>query len=160
MNVDALRLTREFDADLIRERYSQYSFYGDGGERTKDSGVEVEAGYFWRVDRLCVPRNSKLLLRLIYELHDNQSPSHKGVVATLAKALGRLWWKRIRQDLGGFCERRVVHQQAYIQAQMSAIVHPSHVPPRQCDVYGTWHALGLDYLDVSIEGARVTETES
>jgi hypothetical protein len=85
--VNVLQLSLEF-ADLIREGYAQDSFYGDEGGWTKDSRIEARDGYFWRLDRLCIPRNSELRLRL-----------HKGVAGTLAKALDRFWWKRIRQDV-------------------------------------------------------------
>jgi hypothetical protein len=57
LHVNALQLSHEF-VDLIREGYSQDSFYGDEGESTKDSRVESTDGYFWRLDRLCIPRNS------------------------------------------------------------------------------------------------------
>jgi hypothetical protein len=88
MTVNALHLSHEF-ADLIREGYSQDSFYGDDGEWTKDSRIEARAGYFWRLDRLCIPRNSELRLRLITELHESSSAGHRGVASTLAKALDR-----------------------------------------------------------------------
>jgi hypothetical protein len=55
--VDALRLSLDL-ADLIREEYSQDSFYGAEGEWTKDSRIEVRARCFWRLDRVCIPRNS------------------------------------------------------------------------------------------------------
>jgi hypothetical protein len=42
MTVNALQLSHEF-ADLIREGYSQDSFYGDEGEWTKDSRLEAIA---------------------------------------------------------------------------------------------------------------------
>jgi hypothetical protein len=45
MTVNALQLSPEF-ADLIRERYSQDSFYGDEGEWTKDNRIEAIDGYF------------------------------------------------------------------------------------------------------------------
>jgi hypothetical protein len=62
--VNALHMSHEF-ADLIREGYSQDSFYGDEGEWTKDSRIEARDGYFWRLDRLRIPQNSELRLRLI-----------------------------------------------------------------------------------------------
>jgi hypothetical protein len=64
LTVNALQLSPEF-ADLIREGYSQDSFYGDDGKWTKDSRIEARARHFWRIDRLCIPRNSELRLRLI-----------------------------------------------------------------------------------------------
>jgi hypothetical protein len=64
MAVNAVQLSLEV-ADLIREGYSQDSFYGDEGEWTKVSRIEAKARYFWRLDRLCIPRNSELRLRLI-----------------------------------------------------------------------------------------------
>jgi hypothetical protein len=54
MTVHALQLSREFD-DLIREGYSQDSFYENEGEWTKGSRIEARAEYFWRLDRLCNP---------------------------------------------------------------------------------------------------------
>jgi hypothetical protein len=45
MTVNASHLTPEF-VDLIREGYSQDSFYGDEGEWTKDSRIEARAEYF------------------------------------------------------------------------------------------------------------------
>jgi hypothetical protein len=43
LTVSALQLSHEF-ADLIRERYSQDSFYGDEGEWIKDSRMEAITG--------------------------------------------------------------------------------------------------------------------
>jgi hypothetical protein len=45
MTVNALQLSHE-SADLIREGYSQDSFYGDEGEWTKHNRIEAIAGYF------------------------------------------------------------------------------------------------------------------
>jgi hypothetical protein len=42
MTVNALQLSLDF-ADLIREGYFQDLFYGDEGEWTKDSRIEVRA---------------------------------------------------------------------------------------------------------------------
>jgi hypothetical protein len=134
-----LQLSHEF-AYFIREGYSQDSFHGDEGEWTKDSRIEARAGYLWRLDRLCIPRNSELRLRLITELHESSSPGHIGVVGTLAKALDISWWKRICQDVKDFCERCVVCRRAKIQPQMAATLYPLPVPPRP------WHTVDLDYL--------------
>jgi hypothetical protein len=139
LTVNALRLSPEF-ADLIREGYSQDSFYEDEGEWTKDSRIEARARYFCRLDRLCIPRNSELRLKLITELHESSSFGHKGVASTLAKALDRFWWKRLRQDAKDFCERSVVCRRAKIRPQMAATLYPLHVPPIP------WHTIGLDYL--------------
>jgi hypothetical protein len=57
VTINALHQSHEF-ADLIREGYSQDSVYGDEGEWTKDSRIEAIDGYVWRLDRLCIPRNS------------------------------------------------------------------------------------------------------
>jgi hypothetical protein len=92
MTINALQLRHEF-ADYIREGYSQDSFYGDEGEWTKDSWVEAIAGHFWRLDRLCIPRNSELRLRLITEMHESSAADHIGVASTPPKALDRFWWK-------------------------------------------------------------------
>jgi hypothetical protein len=64
----------------------------------------------------------------------------KGVASTLAKALDRFWWKRLRHDVKDFCERCVVCRRAKIQPQMAATLYSLHVPPRP------WHTVGLDYL--------------
>jgi hypothetical protein len=45
LTVNALQLSPEF-ADLIREGYSQDSFYGDEGEWTKGSRIEARDGFF------------------------------------------------------------------------------------------------------------------
>jgi hypothetical protein len=52
------------------------------------------------MDRLCIPQNSELRLRLITELHASSSSGRIGVASTLAKALDRFWWRRLRR-----CER-------------------------------------------------------
>jgi hypothetical protein len=107
MNINTCRLSLEF-ADLVHEGYSQYSFYGDEGEWTKDNWIELQDVYFWCLDCLCVPRNSDLRLRFIFEMRDILSASHIGVYGTLAKALVRFWWKRIRVDVKKNCKRCVV----------------------------------------------------
>jgi hypothetical protein len=108
LTVNALQLMSHEFVDLICGGYSQDTFYGDEGEWTKDSRIEARAGYFWRLNRLCIPQNSELRLRLITKLHNNSSTGHKGVASTLAKALDRFWWKRIRQHVKDFFERCVV----------------------------------------------------
>jgi hypothetical protein len=107
---------------------------------TRGSRIEARDGYFWRLDRLCIPQNSELRLRLIIELHESSSPCHRGVVSTLAKALDRFWWKRPRQDVKEFCERCVACRRPKIRPLMDATLYPLHVPPRP------WHTVGLDYL--------------
>jgi hypothetical protein len=57
-------MSHEF-IDLIRDGYSQDSFYRDEGEWTKDSRIEAKARYCWRLDRLCIPLNSELRLGVI-----------------------------------------------------------------------------------------------
>jgi hypothetical protein len=133
MMVNALHLSLEF-ADLIREGYSSY--YRGKSEWKKDNRIETKARYFWRLDRLCIPRNFERRLRLITELHEISS----GVPSTFAKELGRFWWKRSRQDVKDFCERGVVCRRAKILPQMAATLHPLHVPPKP------WHISGIDYL--------------
>jgi hypothetical protein len=73
-------------------------------------------------------------------MHESSSNSHIGVASTLAKALDRFWWKRIRHDVKDFCERCVVCRRAKIQTQMAATLYPLHVPPRP------WNTIGLEYL--------------
>jgi hypothetical protein len=89
---------------------------------------------------MCVPRNSELRLRLSFEPHDSSSACHTGVGGTLAKAVDRFSWKRIRQDVKDFCERCVVCRRAKIQPQMASTLYALLVPP------GPWHTVGLDYL--------------
>jgi hypothetical protein len=139
LTVNALHPSPEF-ADLIREGYSQDLFYGDECEWMKDSRIETRDGYFWRLDRLCIPQNSELRLRFITELHESSSACHRGVASTLSKALDRFWWNRIRQDVKDFCERCVVCRRAKIRPQMAATLYPLLVPPRP------WHTVGVDYL--------------
>jgi hypothetical protein len=59
MIINALQLSHMF-ADLIREGYSRHPFYGDKGDWTRDSRIEARDWYFWRLDRMCVPRNFEL----------------------------------------------------------------------------------------------------
>jgi hypothetical protein len=70
MIVKALRLGHEF-ANLIREGSFKAPFYGDEGEWTIDSRIAATYGYCWRLERLCVPRNSELRPKLILELYDS-----------------------------------------------------------------------------------------
>jgi hypothetical protein len=100
----------------------------------------LELDIFWDVDRLCIPRISKLWLRVITKLHESSSDGHRGVAGTVAKALDRLWWKRIRHDVKDFCERCVVCRRAKIQPHMGAPLYPLHVSPI------SWHTVGLNYL--------------
>jgi hypothetical protein len=86
LTINALLLIHDF-ANLIREGYSQDSFYGDEVEWTKDN----RAGYFWYLGRLCIPRDSELRLRLITKPHESSPAGHIGLASTLTKALDRLW---------------------------------------------------------------------
>jgi hypothetical protein len=85
MTVNALQLSPKF-VDLIREGYSQDSFYRDEGSWTKDSRIEARVGCILRLDRLCIPRNSEFLLKFITKLHESSSAGHRGVASTRAKA--------------------------------------------------------------------------
>jgi hypothetical protein len=57
MIVNALRLSHEF-VDLVREGYTQYSFYGNKGECTKDSRIEAKTGYIFGVSIAFVSRGT------------------------------------------------------------------------------------------------------
>jgi hypothetical protein len=82
----------------------------------------------------------ELRLRLIFGLHESGLACHKGITSTLSKALNRLWWKQISQDVKDFCERCVVYRRAKTYPQMVAALDPLHVLPR------SWHIVGLYYL--------------
>jgi hypothetical protein len=114
MTVNALQLSLEFIVP-IPEGYSQDSFYGDEGEWTKASRIEAIPEYFWRLDRLCNPRNSELRLRVIKERHESSSTCHQGFASTFDKTLDRFWRKRIRQDVKDYGERFVVCRRAKTQ---------------------------------------------
>jgi hypothetical protein len=77
---------------------------------------------------------------VIIELHDSSSARHIGVARTLAKALGRFWWKQIPLDVKGFCERCVVCLRARMQLHMAVTLYPLPISPRP------WRTFGLDYL--------------
>jgi hypothetical protein len=129
LTTNALRVNHEF-VDIIHEGYSRDSFYRDEGERTKDSRIEARAWYFWRLNRLCVPRNFELRLRLITELHVSLLLGHREVASTLAKTLDKFWWKPIRQDMKDNCERCVVcRRRAKVQPQMATTLYPLSLPP-------------------------------
>jgi hypothetical protein len=139
MVVNSLRLSFEF-ADLVRKRYYKDSLNGDGGEWTKDSRIGAIAGYFWRLDRLCVPRNSELRLRFIFELHDNSLAGHIGVAITLVEALDSFRWKRIHQDVKDFFARSVMCRRAKSQPQM-AYIDSSRLKRSTQTVVHTWSRL-------------------
>jgi hypothetical protein len=63
-----------------------------------------------------------------------------GVAGTIAKALDRFLWKRIRKNVKDYCERCVVCRRAKIHPQMAATLYPLFVLPRP------WHKVGPDYL--------------
>jgi hypothetical protein len=113
LTLNALRLSPEF-ANLVREGYSQDSFYVDKVEWTKDCRIEAITWYFWRLDGQCVPGKSEFRLRLITKFHERSSVGHIGVASTLASSHDRFWWNRIRQDVKEFCERCVLCQRANI----------------------------------------------
>jgi hypothetical protein len=71
---------------LLREGYYQGLFSGFEGEWTINSLIDAKDGLLWRFDRLCVPRDSELRLRLFFELRDNGSIGHIGDICTFAKA--------------------------------------------------------------------------
>jgi hypothetical protein len=106
----------------------------------KATGLKPKAGYFWRLNRLCIPLNSELRLRLSYELHVSSPTGHIGVASTLAKTLDMFYRKRVRQGVQDFCERWVMCRRGKIQIHMAATLNPLRVPPIP------WHTAGLIYL--------------
>jgi hypothetical protein len=115
-------------------------FMGTRASGRKTAGLKPEVDIFGASIASVFHRTLELRLRLITELHESSSAGHKGVASTLAKALDRFWWKRIRQDVKDFCESCVVCRRAKIRPQMVATLYPLLVPPRP------WHTVGLDYL--------------
>jgi hypothetical protein len=130
-SVDVLQLSHGF-AHLIGEGCSQSSFYGDDCDWTRDSRIDVKDGYFWRLNRICVSRET-----LSYDLNLPQScmtvcsSSHIGVACTIAQALDNLCCRGIHQDIKGFYEHCVVCQRARSQPRVAHdALDPLHVPPR------------------------------
>lgn len=124
--------------DSIKVGYGADSFYSsDGG--WKESGHVVQTdGLFWRHGRLCLPNNRVIINKILYELHD--TAGHRAQASTLAKALDRFWWTRIRHDVKAYCENCPTCRRIRSRAQPAAPVQPLPVPPRP------WYTVGLDYI--------------
>ena len=71
----------------------------------KDFGQQLPAfatrtgDAFYIGDRLCVPKDQSLRLRILYECHDAASSAHPGRTRTLNAVASRFWWPRLSRDV-------------------------------------------------------------
>mmetsp|Transcript_32607 Transcript_32607/g.82239 ORF Transcript_32607/g.82239 Transcript_32607/m.82239 type:complete len:736 (-) Transcript_32607:576-2783(-) len=123
---------------LIKAGYAEDAFYSLWGGWKQSGHVVEHDGYFWRHGRLCIPTNRDTINKILYELHD--SVGHRAYASTLARALDRFWWTRIRHDVKTYCEQCSVCRRVRARPQPPAPTQPLPVPPRP------WHTVGLDFI--------------
>ena len=137
LTANTLSLDNDF-LDSIKTGYVADSFYSTNGGWIESGHVVYHDGLYWRHGRLCLPNNRVIINKILYELHD--TAGHRAYASTLAKALDRFWWSRLRHDVRAYCDACPTCRRIKTRAQAAAPVQPLPVPPRP------WHTVGLDFV--------------
>jgi transposase InsO family protein len=83
----------------IKSAYSSDPFYSD---TSRPSYLTAHADLWLFRDRICVPNDSTLRMRILQDYHDAPSAGHPGYHRTLTSIASHFWWPRMTRTVRAF----------------------------------------------------------
>ena len=106
----------------IKVGYGTDPFYSNEGGWLQSGHIVRRDDLCWRHNRLCIPNNRVIINKILFELHD--TAGHRAYASTLAKALMRFWWSRVRNDVRKYCDECPTCRRIRSRPQAAAPVQP------------------------------------
>lgn len=125
--------------DDIKAAYSSDPLYAPDARRP--AGLRQEDGLWFLRDRICIPNDPSIRVRLLQELHDAPYAGHPGITKTLA-ALSRLvWFPRMKNTVTAYVNACPVCQRTKPSRQLPpGLLQPHAIPTRP------WTHVSMDWI--------------
>ena len=120
----------------IKAAYSADSYY-----KSPPSFLTSTDGLYYFKDRICVPANKSLRLRILQECHDTPSAGHPGFIKTLANVAQRFWWPHLSKTVRSYVTSCATCQRIKPSTQHTpGLLHSQSVPTRP------WSHISMDLV--------------
>nr|KYP73577.1 Retrovirus-related Pol polyprotein from transposon 297 family [Cajanus cajan] len=101
---------------------------------------EQDGLLFWK-DRLVIPKQSPLTLKLIQEFHDSPIGGHAGYLRTYQRLLVQFYWHGMKQQVYDYVRQCQVCQQAKVSHFLpGGLLQPLPIPER------IWDDIAMDFI--------------
>ncbi|KAG8483030.1 hypothetical protein CXB51_021959 [Gossypium anomalum] len=91
--------------------------------------------------RLCVPRNSELILMILNEAHSSRMSIHPGSTKMYNDLKRRFWWSGMKRDISDFVSKCLICQQVKAEHQVpSGLLQPIMIPEWK------WDRVTMDFV--------------
>ena len=89
----------------------------------------IDDGYLLHKGRVCVPRDSNIRRRILYECHDSPSARHPGIRKTYAHLWRNFYWPGMHKDVEEYvmhCQKCQVNKVEHLKE--GGLLHPLEIP--------------------------------
>ncbi|KAA3477770.1 DNA/RNA polymerases superfamily protein [Gossypium australe] len=126
--------TQKFENDLQAKRVQC--------ELTSDSNYQIRSNdcLMFR-DRICIPKNSKLIQKILHEAQSGCLSVHPGSTKMYNDLKQMYWWSSMKRDISEFVSRCLVCQQVKAEHQVpSGLLQPMMIPEWK------WDRVTMDFV--------------
>jgi len=128
-----IQITPDQYSAADRSNYNSPKFYQRLGlyYKTHSSGI----------DRLCIPKNTESLAKILNLLHDHPTSGHLGIQKTLERAKRRFYWPRMADDINSYVGTCLSCQRVKSTNQKPlGLLHPLPIPSQP------WESVAIDFI--------------
>lgn len=116
--------------DDIKSAYAKDQFF-DANNSKRPSYLQQRDGIWYFRDRICVPNDPALRLRILYEFHDTPTAGHHAYLKTLNAICAHFWWPRISKSVRSYCSSCATCQRIKPSTQSPpGLLQPHSIPSR------------------------------
>lgn len=126
--------------DDLQAAYDQDPLYA-ADNASRPSYLEKHDNLWYFKDRICVPADPKLRLRLLQEFHDAPTAGHPGYLKTLNLIAPHFWWPRMNRTVRSYVSSCPTCQRIKTSTQRTpGLLRPHSVPTRP------WSHISMDLI--------------
>jgi hypothetical protein len=124
----------------IRSAYQSDPYYSDGNT-SRPPYLRCDQGYWYFKNRLCVPRDSGIRAKILYEFHDAPSAGHQGFLKTFNALSSHFWWPHLVRTVKAYIASCATCQRIKPSTLCPpGLLQPHDIPPRP------WSHVSLDLV--------------
>ena len=126
--------------DEIKTAYSSDSLYAPENTR-RPSYLHLRDSLWYFKERVCVPNDTTIRRRLLYEFHDVPTAGHSGYLKTLNALASHFWWPRMTRTVRSYVSSCATCQRIKPSTQATpGLLRPHDIPTRP------WSHISMDLI--------------
>jgi transposase InsO family protein len=129
--ITSVNIGNEF-IDEVKHAYNDDDICKTLLERNGNHSYTVLNGMIYKGDRIYIPVFQGLKQKLLYEYHDAQAASHRGIASTHDRLMRHYYWPNMYNDVEVYVQQCTVCQQAKSMNQTAhALLQPLPIPEKK-----------------------------